>query len=216
MIGIDAQQRAREGLRKIDQALAAELKVESTLWNAAESFRDGIFGAFQFIENETMTFQELQVMVRRVGKDQLQIQSRERLPFQLVMDREFSYDSKPQNAEQPPEQASRPTELAVRLFAVLASPYQGLLRYYTIFADSSWKRTTFVPGANGPETRHALVPRLSADVLVLEAVDLLGYVCLLHPTWANLEAEAETLTVEDLKQRSLIKQHLSGLGAPRR
>lgn len=219
MINFEAQQRARNELRKVDQALAAEMEKENAVRTQAEGFRDGFFGAFQFIEQETMTMQELQVQLMRSEKNQLRVQSRGRLPFMLVLDPELAYDRRPTHAEQGQagEQAPQPApELTVRVFALLGAPYQGLLRYYTVFPDGTWKRTTFASGAHGIQGRHTMLQRFSADILVLEAINLLDYVCRLHASWAPLAAEAETLTAEDLRDRTRIKMHLSGLGAPRR
>ncbi len=219
MLGIDAQQRAREAIRQADKALINDVAQVSALQKHAENFRDMLFAAFQFIENETMTLQELQVTLRRPEKQQLHVQSRDRLPFALQLDTEPSYDTRPQTASnnENAEPAAPPApELALRLFAVLTTPYQGLLRHYTIYSDGMWKRTTFAITPHGVQERSALVPRFNPDVLTLEAVNLLSYVCILHPTWAALGDEVETMTLDKIKERTRVKHHLSGLGAPRR
>jgi hypothetical protein len=101
------------------------------------------------------------------------------------------------------------------MFAVFMPPARGLLRYYTIFADGAWKRTTFVASAGGVQTRSAMVARATPDVLILEAVDLINYACTVHPTWKALAAEAENMAVENIMDRTSVKTHLSGLGTPR-
>jgi hypothetical protein len=215
MLSNDAQQRAREALRKVDQMLAANVEAENTLEKHAFSFRDNMFAAFQFIESESMTMKELQVQIKREDKQQLRVASRGRAPFMLYMDNEAAYDSRPYAAAQD-QPAETSIELAHRLFAVFAPPHVGLLRYYTVFADGAWKRTTFVPGPEGAQVRSAMVQRSSIDVLVLEAIDLLGYACTVHPTWEPLAAAAEQVTLAELHERERVKGHLTGLGAPRR
>jgi hypothetical protein len=213
MLGTEAQQRAREALRSVDKSLASELERENQLRKHAEHFRDNFFAAFKFLEDETMTLQELQVQVQRSDKQQLQVQSRGRPPFVLVLDTEIAYDTRPPASGQASEPA---VELASRLFAVLHPPMRGLLRHYTIFGDGSWKRTTFALSNENAYPRSAMVPRATPDVLVMEAIELLGYVCMLHATWSTLADEAQDLSLEALRDRSIIKTHLSGLGAQRR
>jgi hypothetical protein len=213
MLGVDAQQRAREALRRVDQLLAAELETENQVRRQSESFRDSLFSAFQFVESETMALQELQVQIKRLDKQQLQVQSKGRLPFVLLLDSDIAYDWKPVQTEGATQSVY---ELGSRLFAAMLSPQRGVLRYYTIFGDGAWKRTTFALGAQGVQERNALVPRFNAEVLIREAIDLLGYVCLLHPTWATLADESETITIEVLRERHRLKSHPTGLGAPRR
>jgi hypothetical protein len=215
MLSFEAQQRAREALRKVDQALSAALALESELHKHAEGFRETMFGAFQFLESESMSLQELQIKMQRTDKQQIHVQSKGRPPFILMLDPEAAYDTRPVGQGQSAEAAPAP-ELAARLFAVLAAPYQGVLRHYTIFTDGAWKRTTFAASANGVQTRSTLVARYTPDVLALEAVDLLGYACMVHPSWNPLTEAAETLTIEGLRQRTNVKAHLSGLGATRR
>lgn len=214
MLNLDAQQRARDALRQLDQALAADNATVEEVQKQATNFRDNLFAAFQFLEGEAMALQELQLQVKREGKQQLLIQPRGRPSFLLVLDAEPAYDSRPQGqtAEGAPQSS---TELATRLFVVLSAPYRGMLRYYTIFADGTWKRTTFSASGEQVQARNAMVPRSSPDVLVLEAVDLLRYVCTLHPAWDSLIADAETLTLDAVLDRYRVKIHLTGLAAPR-
>jgi hypothetical protein len=215
MLNMEAQQRAREALRRIDQAAAADAAAVEQVQKQGNSFRENMFGAFQFLEGESMTLQELQIQFKRIDKQQFQVQPRGRPTFLLVFNPEVAYDSRP-HSQSGEGSAQSSSELATRLFAVLAPPNQGLLRYYTVFSDGVWKRTTFAPGAEGVQPRSAMVARSSPDVLVMEAIDLLGYVCTLHPAWQTLAAEAETLTLEALQERTRVKTHLTGLGAPRR
>lgn len=218
MLGFDAQQRAQEALRRIDQTLETDINTESAVQTQAHSFRDAFFGAFQYIERETLQLKALFVQLNRLDINQIQVQSRGRAPFMLSLDPEVAYDTKTGTTQgQTGEGAAQgPVELSARLFAVFAPPYQGLVRYYTIFADGTWKRTTFTFGAGSPQARSALLQRFNLDVLVLEAADLLGHICTLHPTWANLAPTAETLTFEMLRERERIKDHLTGLGVARR
>jgi hypothetical protein len=105
--------------------------------------------------------------------------------------------------------------MAARFFAIFAPPNQGLLRYYTIFADGLWKRTTFTLAQGRVLAYNAHAPRFNAELLTREAVDLLGYVCTLQPTWDNLAPRAETFTLDMLQERDQVKTHLTGLGVPR-
>jgi hypothetical protein len=202
MLSFEAQQRAREALRKVDQALGAALALESELHKHAEGFRETMFGAFQFLESESMSLQELQIKMQRTDKQQIHVQSKGRPPFILMLDPEAAYDTRPVGQGQSAEAAP--------------APELGVLRHYTIFTDGAWKRTTFAASANGVQTRSTLVARYTPDVLALEAVDLLGYACMVHPSWNPLTEAAETLTIEGLRQRTNVKAHLSGLGATRR
>jgi hypothetical protein len=218
MLGSEAQQRVREALRKIDQSLAGMVAHEEEVLKHAQAFRDSLFGAFQFIESESMTMQEMQLQVKREGKQQLQVTSRGRPSFMLVFDPELAYDVKPPlPAAQGGEAQQHATrDLAARLFAVFTAPNQGLLRYYSLFSDGSWKRTTFAVTAEGVQPRSTLVPRATPDILALEAIDLLGYALTAHATWSPLAEEAETLTMNTLQDRTRTRIHLSGLGAPKR
>ncbi|MFP4437429.1 MAG: hypothetical protein ACLFVO_09295 [Chloroflexaceae bacterium] len=217
MLGFEAQQRAQEALRKIDQGLVRDMADEEAILKHAKEFRDGMFGAFQFIERETLQLNALLVQLKRLDANQLQIQSKGRMPFVLSLDPEVAYDtrhtSNPGQAGEGPPQG--PVELAARVFVVFAPPYQGMLRHYSIFADGLWKRTTFAFGHSGVQTRSTLLQRFGPDILVLEAADLLGHVCMLHPTWTNLEPRAEGMTLEALRERSRVKEFLTA-GSPRR
>ena len=92
---------------------------------------------------------------------------------------------------------------------------RGLLRHYTIFSDGAWKRTMFGLTTNGVQEKPMLVPRFSVDSVVLEGINLLGQVCTLHPSWENIAAQSETLSVDDVRDRTKMKKRLTGLGAPR-
>lgn len=217
MLNFDAQQRAREALRRADEALVAQLALESEVTKQATSFRDTLFSAFQFVESEALALQELSVQLKRSDKNQLQVGSQGRPSFVLVLDTELAYDHNQQIASQgqAPAAENMP-ELAARIFAVLLPPNQGLLRHYTIFASGAWKRTTFTLASGGVQARSALVPRASPDVLVLEAIDLLGYAALVRPLWSPLVADAESFTPDLLRDRTRTRLHQSGLGGPRR
>ncbi len=205
MLGFEAQQQVQEELRRIDQALEQDLTHEHVIQEQAHNFREAIFSAFQFIENQSLQLQALLVQLQRLGAHQLRVQSKGRMPFILSLDTELAFDTR-QTGE---GTAQGPLELTARMFVVLAPPNHGLLRHYTIFADGTWKRTTFTFVGGGVQVKSALLQRFSLDILVREAADLLGYVCLLHPTWANLMVSAETLTTDMLQERHRLKDHLT-------
>lgn len=219
MLNFDAQRQIRDVLREVDNALAVTIAAEEEVRKQAQSFRDYLFSAFEFIEGESLNYNEIQVQIRRIDNHSIQVQSSKgRMPFILCLNPELAYDSKPMISGQ--EQKSEVTppvtvELAARLFAVFAQPYKGLLRYYTIFADGMWKRTTFTISQGRIISYNTPVARFSAELLAREAVDLLGYVCTIHPTWDNLAPRAEAFTRDMLDDRDQIKIHLTGLGIPR-
>lgn len=219
ILSADGQQRAREALRKVDDWLITEIAAEGQLKKLAQDFRDHFFGAFKFIESESMTLRELQIQVGRVDQNQIQVKIRGRQGFVLWLDPELAYDRKPSaaNLGQGGEtSALEPVELAARLFAVFAPPHTGLLRYYTVFGDGLWKRTTFGIVGDNIQSRRAVIPQFTADLLTLEAIDLLGYVCAVHPAWENLAAISETVTTDNVMERTFTKMRLTGLASPRR
>lgn len=213
MLGFEAQQRAQEALRKIDQGLEQDIAAEDAVLNQAKLFRDGMFGAFQFIEREVLQLKALLVQMQRLDANQIRVQSKGRMPFVVSLDPEVAYDTRHTASQGQASEGATPgpVELSARLFVVFAPPFQGVLRYYTIFADGTWKRTTFTAGHGGMHARSALLQRFAPDILVLEAVDLLGYVCMLHPTWSTLEDRASSLTVDLLRERSQVKEHLTAV-----
>lgn len=215
--GVEAQQKAKDALRRVDQAIRDDLDKQDTIKQQAEAFRDTFFGCFDYMERETMLLEEVFVKMNRIDANQLEVQNKQHPPFLLVLDTELSYDNKPlPGSSSSGEKGARwAIELGARLFAVFKPPLEGLLRSYTIYADGSWKRTTFTLSANVVQAQSALLPKHGADMLILEAIDLLGYVCTLHPTWANLAPVAETFTADMLQKRNVIKTHLTGLGAGR-
>ncbi len=215
----EAEARAKEALQRIDQALAADVAFQEELKEKAQEFRDLFFEAFGFVEDKSLSLNEVLIKINRIDANQVEVTNKKYPPFLLMLDAEPAYDyrplpaSKEQGGEEKPRWA---TELAARLFVVLSPPLQGLLRVYSIFSDGAWKRTTFTLTANGVQASSPLVPRFSPDILVLEAIDLLGYAGTIHPTWANLSATAEKTTADELRTRTFVKNHLSGLGAPTR
>lgn len=213
MLSLDVQQRVREALHQVDVAAGQEVAFENTLREKAETFRDNLFNSFQYIEQESMQLQELLVKVQRADRNQLQVLPKGRAHFTLVLDGEFAYDSRP--PAQGEASAAATHELAARLFAVLLPPLQGLLRYYTIFHDGCWKRTSFVPTPNGAQPRSTMVPRATPDVVILEAIDLLGYACTVHPAWAAVAPHVDTITPEWLRSRGNTKAHMIPGGAAR-
>ncbi|NJP06090.1 MAG: hypothetical protein HC837_10945 [Chloroflexaceae bacterium] len=214
VLSFDGEQRAREALRRVDVALEADVTHARAIQKQAHAFRDDFFQAFEFIENQSLQLNELIIQIQRVDANQLQIQTQGHPLFYLILDAEVAYDSKPARADQPAE--SPPTvELAARMLVVCAPPYRGLLRHYGIFHDGSWKRTVFGFGANGLYQQYTGVPSFNADILALEACDLLGYATTMHPTWANLLSRAETMTYDMARDRNEVKIHLTGLVTPR-
>lgn len=217
-VGVDAQQRAREALKRVDNAITKDLEVQEEIQKKARDFHNTLYESFEFIGQEGLLLEEIHLAVQRLDAGQYQVENRNHKAFLMLLDPELAYDSKPMPASQNQSSESTPrwsVELAARLFVVFAGDDLGLLRYYTIFADGTWRRTVFALGSGGVQQQSALVPQSSPDVLLLEAIDLLGYVCTLHPTWVNLASVAETLTVEQVRNRMVVKAHPTGLGAPR-
>ncbi len=217
-VGIDAQQRAREALKRVDNAITKDLEVQEEILKKAREFHSTLYESFEFIGQEGLLLEEIHLTVQRLDSDQYQVANRNHKVFLMILDPEVAYDSKPMSVGENQSGEGTPrwsVELAARVFVVFAGDDAGLLRYYTIFADGTWRRTVFALGSGGVQQQSALVPQFSADVLLLEAIDLLGYVCTLHPTWVNLASVAETLTVEKVRNRMMVKVHPTGLGAPR-
>ncbi|NJL33150.1 MAG: hypothetical protein HC893_03975 [Chloroflexaceae bacterium] len=193
MLNVDAQQRAREALRQVDQALANEAALEAEVRRQAQLFRDTLFGAFQFIEQESLQLRELLIKLQRGDANQLQIAPKGRPAFLLMVDPEIAFGSRAMGSR-PLNEGAAPVELSARLYAVMMPPSSGLLRYYTIFGDGVWKRTTFTAGPKGMQARHAQIGRIGADLLIREAIDLLGYACMVYASWATLTDEATIAT----------------------
>lgn len=214
MLTFEVQEQIREALRSVDVALASLISVEATVRKQAHEFRDYLFSAFVFIENESLKYQEIQVQTKRIDNNQLQVRaSKESMPFLLYLDPEVAYDGKP--SIDGSEGESVRAELAARLFVLFAPPAQGIVRTYTIFGDGVWKRTTFGLSQGRVVGYHTTVPRFHEELVMREAVDLLGYICMMRPTWDSLSGRAETMTSDMVHDRSQVKIHLTGLGAPR-
>lgn len=215
-LGVEAQQKAKDALQRVDKAILADLEMQHNIKEQSEAFRDLFFGTFEYIERESMLLEEVFIKKNRVDANQLEVQNKNYPSILLFLDTEVAFDSKPPPSNQPQGSDTRwVTALGARLFAVLQPPKAGLLRYYTIFADGSWKRTVFTLLAQGVQTQSVLVPKFNADVLILESIDLLGYACTLHPSWANLVDSAETFTTDMVQKRTITKEHLTGLGGSR-
>lgn len=211
MLNMETQQRASEAMRKIDQSLESDLAHQEAVQKQAHNFREALFAAFQFIERESLQLNALLIQIKRLDANQILIQSKGRIPFALSLDPEVAYDIRSKE-----DVLAGPLELTARLFAVFAPPYHGVFRHYTIFADGTWKRTTFTFSKAGVQTKNMLLQRFSLDILVLEAVEVLGHACLLHPTWLNLDERAESITLDTLRERDQVKRHLSAGGGARR
>ncbi len=208
MLNMETQQRASEAMRKIDQSLESDLAHQEAVQKQAHHFREALFAAFQFIERESLQLNALLIQIKRLDANQILIQSKGCIPFALSLDPEVAYDIRSKE-----DVLTGPLELAARLFAVFAPPYHGVFLHYTIFADGTWKRTTFTFSKAGVQTRSMMLQqRFSLDILLLEAVEVLGHACLLHPTWLNLDERAETMTLETLRERDQVKRHLTTSG----
>lgn len=212
MLGIDAQKRLQETLRQIDTALVADSERIDAIGTQALTFRDALFGAFQYIERECLQLKALLIQLRRLEANQLQVQSKGRPAFIVMLDPEPAIDRKPAPASEGEARPAEGNELAARLFAVLAPPARGLLRYYSIFSDGSWKRSVLVSGPSGIVAQQALVARFNEEMLTLEAADLLGQVVAAHTSWANLVPEAEQLGFELLRDHTVTRAHPLGAG----
>jgi hypothetical protein len=221
MLSLEIQKRAEELLRKLDQAVTDDLDLQSTLREYGRSFRDYLYQSFEFIHNKSLPLNEIDVKIQRIDSYQFTIEPSKGPSFRIFLDEELAYDSKPATQQEGGESAEKQEkqrwmlDLAVRIFVIFESPQQGLLRYYTIFPDGLWKRTVFTLGANGVTTQSVIVPQFSHDVVAMETLDLLKSVYLLRPSWANVAPIAETCTLNQLKDRTVVKHHLTGLGAPR-
>lgn len=214
MLGADAQKRVLETLRRIDGTLLADTERIEAISKHTLTFRDALFGAFQYIERECLQLQALLIQLRRLDANQLQVQSKGQPAFILMLDPEPAYDRKPAPATGEQEApATESNELAARLFVVLAPPARGMLRHYSIFGDGSWKRSLVVVSASGTTMQQALVPRYNDEMLTLEAVDLLGQVVTAHASWANLAPEAEHLTCEALRDHNVTRAHPLGMSS---
>jgi hypothetical protein len=218
-LGLEAQERSREALHQLDQALRTDRAQQESARQQGRTFHEHVYGIFELLERESLSLKEVFLTLQRVDDYEFEVTNKGYRPFKLVRDAELAFDNKTLPAAQGQEDEGKPRvsiELAARIFVVFSPPHQGLLRYYTVFGGGAWKRTTFSLGSGGGlHTHSALVPTLSPDVLVLEAIDLLRVACTSHPTWANLAGQAESLALERLRDRTCVKTHLSGLGTPR-
>ncbi len=210
MLGSETQQRVREALRQLDHALVEEAALENAIRKNAQQFREMFFSAFGFVEQESLQMQEIMVKLNRPEANQLQVLPRGRAHFAIHLDPELAFEHKPHAASRGYTQTlqSRTPELSARFFALFLPPRTGLLRTYTIFADGTWKRTTYTLFDGQVQAKSTLVPRFTAEMLSMEAVDLVGYACLVHPIWSPLAELAATMTAETLKDRTRIKSHL--------
>lgn len=218
MLGGDAQQRVREALQKLDLALAEDTARTKEIQEQATRFRNMFFGAFNFIEQEAVQLRELLLKLQRQDANQLQVLPKGRAHFLIQLDTELAFEHKPHARSRGVTETlqSRTPELGARLFAVFMPPYRGLLRSYTVFLDGSWKRTTYTLFAGKVQAKSTLVPRFNPEMLVMEAIDLVGYACLVHPIWAPLADEATSFGVDALRDRTRTKSHLIHTALARR
>jgi hypothetical protein len=211
-LSVEGQQRARDALKKLDQDLATDKETIEAIKTQAQRFRDTFFESFDVIERESLSLNDVMLKMQRIDKDQLQVTNKNYPPFLLILDPELAYHPRPlANDHDTGGKPRQVIELTARLFAIYEPPNCGLLRYYTIFGDGSWKRTTFSVRADGSlHPQSALAPASSADILTLEAIDLLSKACTAHPTWAELATASDTLIAERLRERSFVKIYLTG------
>lgn len=193
MAGTNAQRDALEALRNLDNALIAELDEVGRIRDQANRFRNTLFEALAWIEEQCFQLKVLQIKTKREESNLLRVEIRERLPIVLYLDPEPAVDSEAQGGQ----------ALVGRLYVVMAPPVPGLLRLYTITGNGSWRRATFARsrgGAHGAKTVAA--PGFTGEMLLLEGVDLLSYVCTLRFGWPDLTPRASTLLLDDLRDRA--------------
>ncbi len=94
LLSLDRQRQAQELLRQLDAALTADAGVEEAVQQHAIALRDNLFGAFQFIERESLQCRTLLVQTKRVEANQLQVQVRGRALLALLLDAELGYDQR--------------------------------------------------------------------------------------------------------------------------
>lgn len=216
MLSVEVQAKLRESIRQLDQMMVTTIERDEQLVQTGINVRDTFFAAFGFVETESLSMKELQVTLKRMDRQQMEVIVQRRISFMLQFDPELAYDVRPVATEGQEGRGETKLELATRLFVVLAPPQTGLIRYYTIFGDSAWKRTTFNLTPQGVQARQAFIPRATSELLIHEAIDLVKYACQIYPMWQPLTDKVEEVALSDVRKRAMVKQHLTGLAAMRR
>lgn len=204
MLSLDRQHQAQETMRQLDDALTADATVEDAVQKHALALRDNLFGAFQFIERESLQCRTLLVQTKRIEANQLHVQVRGRTPLALLLDTELAYDQRVAGQGKP--------EPCARCYALFAPPYHGLLRHYTLFASGEWRRTVFVSRGGSVQAHATSHPQSGLDALVEEATDLLAQLCAVRPSWNALADNPGALTLDQLRDRNVTRRDPLGIG----
>lgn len=204
MFSFDRQRATQAALRQLDDAMTKSADVLDKLQKHTIDFRDQLYGAYQFIERESLQSRTLLVQTNRVEANLLQVQVRGRPVMDLFVDSEVAYDQKVAEQGKP--------ELATRLFALFGPPQRGLLRHYTLFASGEWKRNVFISRNGQIQVVSSLRNEINPDMLLDEATDLLGQLCSVYPTWNSLNDNPNNVGREQVRDRSFSKRDPLGLG----
>lgn len=194
MIGSQAQKAAIDALRRLDNQLVAELDEISRVRDQAGRFRNLLFEALAWAEEQCFQLKVLQIKTKRDEAGLMRVEIKERLPIALFLDPEPAVEF---------DLGAQAPELVGRLFVTLAPPVPGLLRQYTVTASGAWRRTTFAKDRGGQVTSKVVAaPSFTAEMLLLESVDLLSYVSTLRFGWPDYAARAASLGLEELRDRA--------------
>ncbi len=204
MISLDRQRTTQAALRQLDEAMTLSVATEEKLQKQSLEMREQLFGAFQFIERESLQGRTLLVQTNRIEAGLLQVQVRGRPPLDLLLDSEPAYDQKVVGQGKP--------ELCTRMYAVFAPPMRGILRHYTIFASGEWKRTVFVSRGGSVNAHTSVLAAINSDMLLEEATDLLAQLCSVHATWNTFTDNPSTVSLDQLRDRQFAKRDPLGLG----
>ncbi len=216
MLSVEVQAKLRESIRQLDHMLVTTIERDERLVQTGINFRDTFFAAFGFVETESLSMKELQVTLKRMDRQQLEVIVQRRISFMLQFDPELAYDVRPVAAEGQEGRSETKLELGSRLFVVLAPPQIGLIRHYTIFGDGAWKRTTFNLTPQGVQARQAFIPRSTSELLIHEAIDLVRYACQIYPMWQPMTDKVQEIGLSEVRKRAVVKQHMTGLAGIRR
>lgn len=204
MLSLDRQRQAQDTLRQLDDALTADAGVEEAVQQHALSLRDNLFGAFQFIERESLQYRTLLVQTKRIEANHLQVQVRGRAPLAILIDAELAYDQRVAGQGKP--------EPCARAYAVFAPPFLGLLRHYTVFASGEWRRSVFVSRGGVAHAHATTYPSAALEALLDEATDLLAQLCAVRSSWNALADDPGSLSLEQLRDRAVTRRDPLGIG----
>lgn len=200
---LNAQRAATEALRHIDNQLVTELDDAGRLRDQANRFRNMLFEALAWVEEQSFQLKVLQVKTKREEANLMRVELRERLPIVLFLDPEPAVDL-----------ASGEQGLVSRMYAVLAPPVPGLLRQYTILPTGGWRRSTFSRDKSGQlGAKTVAAAGFSAEMLLLEAVDLIGYLATLRFGWPDHGSHAAVLGLDELRDRARNRDAAIGSGS---